>query len=63
MKKQFVLLLLISICLTGAISNLTGQNHEEGETINWLTLEEVAEKSKDEPRKIIMDVYTDWCGW
>jgi len=31
--------------------------------IKWLTLEEVAILSKEEPRKIIVDVYTDWCGW
>ena len=33
------------------------------EGIEWLTLEEAAAKSKIEPRKIVVDVYTDWCGW
>ncbi len=32
-------------------------------TIKWLTIEEALEKSKTEKRKIIVDVYTDWCGW
>ena len=31
--------------------------------INWLTFEEAVKKLEDEPRKIIIDVYTDWCGW
>ncbi len=31
--------------------------------VNWLSLEEALEKQKTEPRKIFMDVYTDWCGW
>lgn len=31
--------------------------------INWLTLEQAAAKTKAEPRKIFIDVYTDWCGW
>lgn len=31
--------------------------------INWLTMEEAAEKIKQQPRKVIIDVYTDWCGW
>lgn len=35
----------------------------EKEAINWLTIEEAQELSEKEPRKIIMDVYTDWCGW
>ena len=33
------------------------------ETINWLTIEEAEALSEKEPRKILMDVYTDWCGW
>lgn len=31
--------------------------------INWLTLDQIIEKSKTEKRKIFVDVYTDWCGW
>jgi thioredoxin-related protein len=31
--------------------------------IAWMTLEEALEKSKTEKRKILVDVYTDWCGW
>lgn len=31
--------------------------------IKWLNIEEAQELSKDEPRKIFIDVYTDWCGW
>jgi thioredoxin-related protein len=33
------------------------------ESIEWLSIEEAAEKNKTEPRKILIDVYTDWCGW
>ena len=32
-------------------------------SVNWVTLEEALEKSKKEPRTIMIDVYTDWCGW
>lgn len=31
--------------------------------INWMTIEQAAEASKKKPRKVIVDVYTDWCGW
>ena len=31
--------------------------------INWLTIEEAEAANKTEPRKILIDVYTDWCGW
>ena len=44
---------------TGAqISEPSGE-----EKIEWLTIEEAAERAKKHPRKIIVDVYTNWCGW
>ena len=30
--------------------------------IKWITLEEAQKLTKKEPKKIIMDVYTHWCG-
>ena len=34
---------------------------EEG--VKWLTIEQAQELNKKKPRKIFIDVYTDWCGW
>ena len=50
MKK----ILLIVLVLVGF--NLNAQE------INWVTLEEAVELQQKEPRKIIMDFYTKWCG-
>lgn len=33
------------------------------EGIQWLTIEEAFAKIQKEPRKVLIDVYTDWCGW
>ncbi|WP_179321000.1 thioredoxin family protein [Winogradskyella helgolandensis] len=30
--------------------------------INWVTMEQALELQKKEPKKIFMDVYTNWCG-
>lgn len=30
--------------------------------IQWMSIEEALEAQKKEPRKIMMDVYTKWCG-
>jgi len=35
---------------------------EEG-GIKWMTLKEAEEAQKKQPRKIVVDVYTEWCGW
>ncbi len=34
-----------------------------GQEVNWLTFKDAVEMSKKEPRKIMVDVYTDWCGY
>lgn len=30
--------------------------------INWMTMNEALAAQKEEPKKIVMDVYTNWCG-
>jgi len=30
--------------------------------VNWMTVEEALAAQKKEPRKILIDVYTSWCG-
>jgi thioredoxin-related protein len=53
MKKYFTLLLfLFSI-------NAFSQNAK----IKWLTFQEAEELNKKQPKKILIDVYTNWCGW
>jgi len=31
--------------------------------LEWLTLQEAQEKFQKEKRPILVDLYTDWCGW
>lgn len=33
------------------------------EEVEWLSFEEAVAKSKEEPKKLLIDIYTDWCGW
>lgn len=32
-------------------------------TLKWLTWNEAVELNKIAPKKILVDVYTEWCGW
>lgn len=32
-------------------------------TIEWLSWEEAMQRMENEPKKVFIDVYTDWCGW
>jgi len=49
------MLILVSILFLGTTSSFS-------QKINWLTIEEAQELVKKEPRKIMIDVYTNWCG-
>ena len=33
------------------------------EEIKWYSWEEAHELSKDNPKKVFVDLYTSWCGW
>lgn len=51
MKKIIVLTLLFVNITTNA------------QEINWLTFNEALIAQEKKPKKIIIDAYTDWCGW
>jgi thioredoxin-related protein len=53
--RKFTLFLLLSLAATA-----TAQ-----EKIQWMSIEEAYELTLTEqsPKKIFIDVYTDWCGW
>lgn len=41
-------------------SNSTAAAEEE---IKWYTFDEAVKLSEKKPKKIFIDLYTDWCGW
>ncbi len=52
MKKQILIILVLI-----GFSNVSAQ-----EKINWVSMNEALTAQKKNPKKIIMDVYTKWCG-
>lgn len=36
---------------------------QESPSIKWMTIEQALSASEKNPKKIIIDIYTDWCGW
>jgi thioredoxin-related protein len=53
MRKMIII--LVSLVLTLTMQAQT--------PVKWYTIEEAFLLTKKEPRKIIIDVYTDWCSW
>jgi thioredoxin-related protein len=60
LKKNFILALLIM----GAFSVYSQSTATSGNsTVKWYTIQEAEKLSKQTPRPIFIDTYTDWCGW
>lgn len=44
-------------------------NHIEGKNVKWMTWDEAvqaaaaAKAAGEKPKKVFVDIYTDWCGW
>ncbi|HSJ67441.1 MAG TPA: DUF255 domain-containing protein, partial [Anditalea sp.] len=55
MKKLMLVLVLAMIGFSA--------HAQKADKINWLTFEEAAAMTEKDPKMIIVDVYTDWCGW
>jgi len=45
------------------LSSIATPKPEGKEKIEWLTLEEVSAKMKNDPRPVIIDLYARWCYW
>lgn len=56
MKKTFIYLVL-------TVSALNVFSQTEGKLVKWYTIEEAMKLNEKTPKKIFIDVYTDWCGW
>lgn len=52
MKKLFLIVVFLGL----------GTYVQAQETVKWVTFEEALKLQKKKPKKIFMDVYTDWCG-
>ncbi len=62
MKKLLILSVLTAFFL-GTMSLRMHKKPDAASKIEWLTIEEAYKRSQKEPRKFVIDVYTDWCGW
>ncbi len=63
--KRFVLLGIIALAAGIALLSFTKKEQQEQkqESIQWMTWDEAIQANEKAPKKIFIDVYTDWCGW
>ena len=58
--KQRVMqkVILIAVLAFFGLGGLVAQ-----EAVKWYSIDEAVRLSSQEPRVLVIDVYTDWCGW
>lgn len=49
-----IILLVVFICSVFTI--------QAQETVNWISFNKALELNKENPKPILLDIYTDWCG-
>lgn len=73
MKRILLVLLMIGAITPAILAGGKGKGTkkkkaataktEASNEIHWITLDELQVKMKEHPKKVYMDVYTDWCSW
>jgi len=69
MKITNYIILLLALIVVSSFSISINDTPELEKNVNWMTFEEAVETSKSAkaegktPKKIFIDIYTDWCGW
>lgn len=64
MKKYLFCLILVGFGISATFGQKEIQEKPTStQKIEWKSWEEAANANAEDPRKILVDVYTDWCGW
>jgi thioredoxin-related protein len=60
MKSSFIFTLIAILSISASSQ---GTAPTENSSVKWYTIQEAEKLTKDTPRPLFIDTYTDWCGW
>jgi thioredoxin-related protein len=60
MKKAPIFIILFLFIIT---ASFVPNKHNKKDKIEWLTVNELQAAYAREPRPVLVDIYTHWCGW
>lgn len=51
------------LLIIGLLTLSSTAGYVQAQKVQWVSFEKAVELNKENPKKILIDVYTDWCGW
>ena len=63
MRKLFIASFVAASALIISFSFISKTPQKESAGIKWITLQEAEKLNKQKPKKIMVDLFTSWCGW
>lgn len=63
MKRTGIGLLVLMMAVVTFSFKGKDASKEAAPEIHWMTIEQAEQKMKEQPKMVLMDVYTSWCGW
>ncbi|MGR3810120.1 thioredoxin family protein [Jiulongibacter sp. NS-SX5] len=62
-KKTYAFILTILVFFSGSAFMSSEKQENTEDLIQWMTIDEAFAATQQNPKKTLIDVYTDWCGW
>jgi uncharacterized protein YyaL (SSP411 family) len=63
MKKFLLFITVLAFVFTFKNTSAQSTTTNTEKKIMWMSFEEAVAKSDKNPKKIFIDIYTEWCGW
>jgi thioredoxin-related protein len=55
--------LLLVLCILGISALGFAPGGGDDNEIHWISFDQAVKLNKEHPKKVLIDVYTQWCGW
>ncbi|SMO77844.1 thioredoxin family protein [Solitalea koreensis] len=53
----------VCVAIILLLTSFSRERQNKTASINWLTIEQAEILNQKIPKKLVIDIYTDWCGW